>query len=517
MKKRFSNLLKIIFPTIFALTALLGVTSTSFGQTTPWSIPHLLTPENQVGTFGEILADATGRVHVFWSSSVGDYDEVVYQSFTPETGWSEMNDIQALYLNTGRIITRPAAAIDPEGNIHLLFRNFTMYYSTVPLENASQANLWSQPVAVSSGDSVAYFGRLAFDSKNGIHLVYTENDPSATCLVCFGLYYRRSTDGGKSWSDPVRLNENLGGAAKPQLLVDREDRLHLIWEGGRGGDLGSTEEESRIMYSVSEDLGKTWKTPIVMTTPQGPFGKNPSLGLNPRGDLVIVWLALKEDIFYYSVSQDGGNLWSNSEPIPGIYGGLSIYNARTDGTAMETDSAGGVHVVLVGRNNPDQTSLSVLTLTWDGSTWSEPDAVITLEGDVPEWPRLAIARGNRMNVVWFVRDEEHIFDSDNGMYQVWFSERTLDVPEITPIAYDTVVPTITPTALATPTLAASQTPTMAVELLPTSIPIKNNPIGLGQPAYRESDYLLLVAKTLVPSMVFLGIVVVGVLIRRRKE
>ena len=71
-----------IFPVLLVLAGLLIPASASYGQTedpTPgWTEPALLS----YGWFPDVAADASGRVHVVWSSGTTGYDVVMYSSTT---------------------------------------------------------------------------------------------------------------------------------------------------------------------------------------------------------------------------------------------------------------------------------------------------------------------------------------------------------------------------------------------------------------------------------------------------
>jgi len=177
---------------------------------------------------------------------------------------------------------------------------------------------------------------------------------------------------------------------------------------------------------------------------------------------------------------------------------------------MATDSAGSVHLVLVGRTAQDQKSLSVLHLTWDGTAWSGPEAITTLLGDVPEWPRIAVGNGNQLHAVWFVRDAAHVWDPDNGRYQIWYARGTSSAPPVTPIARPTSTPvpqqTPTPTAMALP---QSLKPDLNATLPPDSVSAES--------LTTEMDDLLLLAKSLGPVVLLIVVVAIGVQIRKRTD
>jgi hypothetical protein len=76
------------------------------------------------------------------------------------------------------------------------------------------------------------FPQAQTDARGTIHLTYTKGDPAAA-----DVYYARSTDGGDTFSPPVRVNREPGGAVVvgtvrgPQMAVGRDGRVHVAWMG----------------------------------------------------------------------------------------------------------------------------------------------------------------------------------------------------------------------------------------------------------------------------------------------
>ncbi|MBI3243390.1 MAG: hypothetical protein HYZ49_13960, partial [Chloroflexi bacterium] len=78
---------------IFAvLASLLASTLPSFGQASNWTEPSVIS----FGWFPDITADASGRVHLVWSSGTAGYNVVLYTSSMDGVNWSTINDIAAL-------------------------------------------------------------------------------------------------------------------------------------------------------------------------------------------------------------------------------------------------------------------------------------------------------------------------------------------------------------------------------------------------------------------------------------
>lgn len=506
-----------------------------FGQSPEWAEPISLSllQGEQYGWFPAIIADATGRVHVVWSSAltVGEdnrpirptdngpnaqwegYDVVMYTSSQDGREWSQVKDIVAL--PSQGAVTRAAMLIDRQGIFHMTFRNLDIYYSHAPVQSVSSPKSWLPPSLITQ---TGYYTRMILDSQNRLHLVFTKDiydKKNTDCPGCSDIFYRWSDDNGLTWSSALDISNLPTGSVKPQMVVDQQDNLYVIWEEGPGaGGIGMVNDPTKIMYTVSYDRGNTWAPPTEFIAPNG-MARNSAIGIDKTGKLLITWLGLPEDVVYYQTSGDQGRSWSPPRPIPGLWGGWTVYNTKLDGSEMTADNAGDLHLVLVGRTANDQKSLSVLHLSWNGSVWSEPDPVTTLLGDVPEWPRMAISEGNVLNVVWFVRPKAQIW-TGGGDYQIWYARGSSSAPAIAPVEWPTSTPTpISAIAVvATPTLAStvtpSPTPTLDPSLLQVSIPD-----GANTSIYSDNDEVLLLAQSLLPAILIIVIVVATVRFWRR--
>lgn len=89
------------------------------------------------------------------------------------------------------------------------------------------------------------------------------------------LVLRRSNDGGKGWGKiQVVWNDGSNTCGNPCPVVDPETgRVHLLmtWNNGAdksAGDFnnGLTRDTRRVYYTYSDDDGKTWKTPVEITS-----------------------------------------------------------------------------------------------------------------------------------------------------------------------------------------------------------------------------------------------------------
>jgi hypothetical protein len=481
-----------------------------------WSEPQLMGP----GWFPDIAADSSGTVHLAWSSAIMErdpnvpslrpshrrgYDLVLYRHTKDGVSWSETSDIVAFRQNEGSEVTRPNLLIDPDGIFHMTFRYNRVFYSNTRVEAAESAKSWTKyhPLSV---DQVAYYSWIERDSFGRLHVVFTENVRTFDCPICYHLFYRYSDDNGRTWSIRTDVSSLPIGVVKPQMIVSQDDNLHVVWEAGRGGALGQLSDPTTVMYASSYDRGANWTRPVEFVVPDG-RAKNITLGEDGLGNLLVVWLALPENTVYYQVSTNKGRTWSEAEPFPGMRGGFAAYNARLDHYSMARDSGGNLHLVLVGRVSEPRQALDLLHLTWNGRSWSEPEVITTYLGDAPEWPRVAVANGNELHVTWFLRDEEHIFDSDRGDYYVWYANRTISAPRVEAAVFPT--PTPVPPVIPTPTMAVP-TPT------PVDPAIALDPVApeLALSVYGELDEMLVMGRALIPAAAILLLIIAVIRFRR---
>lgn len=436
------------------------------------------------------------------------FDVVFYTSSTDGEHWSPVNDIIALpQAPVGNVeVTRPNLLIDPAGTMHMTFRDIFIHYSQAPLSEPELATNWRAPYLISQ-DNLAYFSQMVLGRDGRLHMVYTENVQSPECNICYHIFYRYSDDNGRNWSHRSDISVLPTGAAKPTLLLDEEDNLHLVWESGPGGTLGGVVDPVQILYSVSRDGGQTWSTPLAFTNPEETYARNIALVRTRYNWLLVAWLNLTDDRIYYILSLDHGLTWTVPEPIPGVLGEQGIRNTRQNNFAAVTDNTGIVHLVLTGRINVESQSMSLLHLTWDSMTWSEPIEIITYtNGDAPEWPRMAIQNGNVLHLLWFVRPRDHIWDANPNYYSIWHASRLIDAIPYEPQEMPAPTPIPSPTAI----------PTQVLDT-PTPLPdFGEDPLGkTSVMIFNENDELLVIFGSLLPAIMLLGAIMLVMRLRRR--
>ena len=219
----------------------------------------------------------------------------------------------------------------------------------------------------------------------------------------------RSNDHGASWSDPVRIASVT--APVPSWLdggiqVDGKGRFHLYYTV-RSMEYGVY---SMLVYIRSVDQGVTWNTPLKIAGSEaqpGVFNQGVSqLAAFTFGD-DEVHLTWDEPERRHMWSLDGGNTWSQPVAIMRLgaaFGGVN---------QLAKDSTGLLHVVSAVGDG-------VYHATWDGQTWSPPEAIDQRFID-PHHQNLVICQGNELHVV---------YDDRTGEHEIWYSTKSTQAPQI---------------------------------------------------------------------------------------
>lgn len=188
---------------------------------------------------------------------------------------------------------------------------------------------------------------------------------------------KTSEDFGKTWSEAIRLPEDILGPIKNKPVLINGHRLICP---------SSIEHDGwRVHFEITEDFGKTWR--IV-----GPIDDDkqfniiqPSILFHDDGRLQMLARS-REDYVINSWSADGGNSWSVPEPtlLPNPNSGIDAVTLQNGLQLIVYNNT-----ITEGRFAGPRTPLSV-ALSEDGTTWK---TVLILEDKPGEYSYPAVIQG----------------------------------------------------------------------------------------------------------------------------
>jgi len=221
---------------------------------------------------------------------------------------------------------------------------------------------------------------IAVDANGNINVAWVNRSP----------IFRRSTNNGSSFSDPVAIPpENLGGtnAPKIQMGLDALGDIHLLWTA----DLTGTGQTLTDFFSRSVDGGQSFSEPIAVATTTAEPGTRARLVVQPDGTIIIVWFDQTTSNLFASSSTDGVNF---SAPILiWTAAGTARYLASGVG------SQGQIYVLWTQTISSDNCAILFSSST-DGATFSPAASISDGSGACNIDPQVLVDANDNVNVSW---------------------------------------------------------------------------------------------------------------------
>jgi hypothetical protein len=153
----------------------------------------------------------------------------------------------------------------------------------------------------------------------------------------------RSSDVGRTWAGPVRVNRLPGSAREGlhDLAASADCRLFCVWLDLRSGTM-------EVFGALSTDGGATWGDDrLVYRSPDGFVCQccQPSACFDDKGRIHVLWrnqLNGDRDMFLTS-SEDGGRIFTAPHKLG--QGTWTLKACPMDGGGFVADAAGAVHTI----------------------------------------------------------------------------------------------------------------------------------------------------------------------------
>lgn len=423
--------------------------------------PLTWTPQENIPGFAEsanppvLLRDTLNRVHALFSQPIGGENAIValhYSRWTLDGGWNEPVDvILPPVKGQARILD---ALLDDEGSIHTIFfagdeGGAYVYYSHADMDEADQAQAWSEPVIIGNNANVFESGALVGLDEGNLLAIFSGTS------IGPGVYAVTTKDRGLNWeaSYPIYLtNDPLHVPSGLKMTASASGLVHAVW------DLVDISGVGRAIYYIKySQVDTIWGNPQILATTDSGLGlKLPNIAEH-NNELFVFYYFNGPMIFRRSI--DYGESWTDPQaPFPhvGLNGPVSF----------ASDSKNELHVFWGQRISGRPDIHGMWHSRWLGDEWSQFEAVVSgprnadregLDAFDPTAPNSTSIDGDVLLVVW---------RSDYGLRPngVWYSHTSMSdlISAALPVSLATQN---TPTATTQPTVSASAT----IEIIATEI------------------------------------------------
>ena len=233
----------------------------------------------------------------------------------------------------------PRIAIDPKGRILVLWQEVIFSGGgkhggdILFASSEDDGATFSAPLNLSSspaGDGKGRINKERWDNGSLDLAVAGDGTIYVTWSEFEGaLWFRRSIDGGKTFSKPLRIADAKPARA-PALAVSK-DQLYLAWTVG-------DDDAADIRVARSTDRGASFGKPAIVERTPG-YSDAPKIAVDGRGALHVVWTenTPKGHQVRYSRSSDGAATFERARDISG--------KATAAFPALSIDGAGRLYVL----------------------------------------------------------------------------------------------------------------------------------------------------------------------------
>jgi len=211
-------------------------------------------------------------------------------------------------------------------------------------------------------------------------LLINESNPDNAIAVS------RSTDGGRTWEDPVEVASSpIDFNDKEALTIDTypdspyRGRVYVAWDINVSDATGQNVIGQDLVVARSQDRGESYKNPRLVRRGSDNIGAIPRVG--PDGTVYLIWSGKRFDdnnwFIYFSRSRNGGRRWSRPRIIA-FLATVGVPDIRCGDIlpAFSIDPISGDQYVVWqdGRwSGVDQ--ITFMYSRDNGQTWSDPQSV----------------------------------------------------------------------------------------------------------------------------------------------
>jgi len=272
-----------------------------------------------------IAVEASGKLHVIWQDDTSGNHEIYYKKSTDKGAtWATGKKLTSTSGYSGN----PAIAVELSGKLHAVWQddstgNYEINYKKSPDGGAT----WTINKRLTWTSGASQNPDIAVDASGHIHAVWYDDIAGNQ-----EIFYAKSIDNGATWTSGKRLSWNAGGSEAPGIEVDGSDNLHVIWRDDTPGN-------EEIFYAKSTDNGASWIAARRLTWTSG-GSWSPDIFVDSSDNLNVVWYdnTSGNGEIYHKKSQDGGATWTANKR-------LTWNSANSYDPVIAVNSAGNIFVV----------------------------------------------------------------------------------------------------------------------------------------------------------------------------
>jgi hypothetical protein len=260
--------------------------------------------------FPAIDVDSNDNLYLMMSTATAPASEhrphsQIFFTMSRDSGvnWDNLPQTRNLTNSPGEAFG-PSLAVNNNGKVrvYVTYHDNSTGTTQAYLISSKKKTKFRAPLNITPHNGGAFSPRVALDSSETVNIVWGDTKDSAGRIV-----FLRSTDLGLTFNSPLDVSRTSGAAFDPEIAIDASDAINVAWQDSAPGT-------NVIMFSRSTDGGKTFSEPKQVSTGTG-NATEAAIATDGAGRISVAWVdeSPGHAEAFYARSTDGGT--SFSDPI----------------------------------------------------------------------------------------------------------------------------------------------------------------------------------------------------------